>query len=77
MPPILTAVFACDGSDAPDTGLKDVPRERTMILDYLTHSVCAGQIKDCNTFNPYLLRNIVFVGWNFLYEPLELEPVQG
>ena len=57
---------------------KEVPRERTMILDYLTRSVCAGQIKDCNTFNPYLLRNIVvFVGWNFLYEPLELEPVQG
>ena len=61
MLPILTAVFACGGSDAPDTGLKDVPCEGTMILDYLTHSVCAGQIKDCNTFNPYLLRNIVFL----------------
>ena len=66
----LPALFACAGSDAPGTSLKEVPRERTMILDCLTFSVCAGQIKDYNTFNPYIPGNTAPTGWNFLYEPL-------
>ncbi|MDP6702891.1 MAG: ABC transporter substrate-binding protein, partial [Candidatus Latescibacteria bacterium] len=67
---IAALACACGGSDAPGTSLKEVPRERTMILDCLTFSVCAGQIKDYNTFNPYIPGNTAPTGWNFLYEPL-------
>jgi len=51
-------------------GLKKVPRSRTLILDCASITVCAGQIKDYNTFNPYIPGNTSLTGWNFLYEPL-------
>lgn len=68
---IMSFTIACGGSGE-ETGasLKQVPRNRTMILDCLTYSVCAGQIKDYDTFNPFIPGNTAPTGWNFLYEPL-------
>ena len=47
----LATPFACGGFDALGAELKEVPRERTMIPDCLTFSVCTEHIKDYNTFN--------------------------
>ncbi|MBT4980794.1 MAG: ABC transporter substrate-binding protein [Gemmatimonadetes bacterium] len=49
---------------------KDIPRNRTLIMDCSNLQDCGGQIKDYNTFNPYLLIGKSNTGWNFLYEPL-------
>ena len=51
-------------------GTKDVPRNRTLVLDCAESGTCAGQIKDCSSFNPYLPGNVSRTGYNFLYEPL-------
>ncbi|MEE3258202.1 MAG: ABC transporter substrate-binding protein [Candidatus Latescibacterota bacterium] len=51
-------------------GQKSVPRNRTLIMDCSSLQDCSGQIKDYNTFNPYLLIGRSNTGWNFLYEPL-------
>ncbi|MFC1525229.1 ABC transporter substrate-binding protein [Candidatus Latescibacterota bacterium] len=52
------------------SGLKPVPRNRTLILDCAETSTCAGQIIDYNSFNPYVPGGISRIGYNFLYEPL-------
>ena len=49
---------------------KNIPRNRTLIMDCSSLQDCGGQIKDYNTFNPYLLIGKSNTGWNFLYEPL-------
>ena len=75
-PLVLTLLISCltiaCGGSGNDNGaqLKEVPRNRTMILDCLTFAVCAGQIKDYDTFNPFIPGNTAPTGWNFLYEPL-------
>lgn len=59
-------VVGCGG----EGGQKGVPRNRTLIMDCSSLQDCGGQIKDYNTFNPYLLIGKSNTGWNFLYEPL-------
>ena len=57
-----------DGS-APQTALKQVPRNRTFISDCLSDG-CAGQFKDYDSFHPYQPGVTTTTGFNFLYEPL-------
>lgn len=64
---LFSLILGCAGGEG---GLKEVPRNRTMILDCLTFAVCAGQIKDYDTFNPFIPGNTAPTGSNFLYEPL-------
>ena len=59
-------VVGCGG----EGGQQGVPRNRTLIMDCSSLQDCGGQIKDYNTFNPYLLIGKSNTGWNFLYEPL-------
>jgi peptide/nickel transport system substrate-binding protein len=56
---------ACGGSNTPSTG-----RNRTLIMDCSSDQSCTGQIKDFDSFNPFLLINVSKTGWNFLFEPL-------
>ena len=53
-----------------DEGHKNVPRGRTLIMDCSSLQDCSGQIKDYNSFNPFLLTGVSKTGWNFQYEPL-------
>ena len=53
-----------------DGGHKNVPRSRTLIMDCSSLQDCSGQIKDYNSFNPFLLTGVSKTGWNFQYEPL-------
>ena len=39
-------------------------------MDCTSLQDCGGQIKDYNSFNPFLLIGVSETGWNFLYEPL-------
>jgi peptide/nickel transport system substrate-binding protein len=52
--------------------LKDVPRNRTLILDCAESGTCAGQLKDYNAFNPYIPGGSAAArtGYNFMLEPL-------
>lgn len=64
---------ACTGQDpnaASGNGLKNVPRNRTLIMDCAEGNTCAGQIQDYNSFNPFIPGSISRIGYNFLYEPL-------
>ncbi|MEC8646443.1 MAG: ABC transporter substrate-binding protein [Candidatus Latescibacterota bacterium] len=64
---------ACTGQDpnaASGSGLKNVPRNRTLIMDCAEGNTCAGQIQDYNSFNPFIPGSISRIGYNFLYEPL-------
>ena len=69
----LSWLSACGGpreeAGAP-ASLKDVPRNRTLILDCVDPGNCAGQLKDYDSFNPYVPGNISRTGYQFLYEPL-------
>lgn len=64
------------GGDQAATGgsepgqLKQVARNRTMILDCVDSGTCAGQMKDYDSFNPYLPGRTSRTGYQFLYEPL-------
>ena len=40
------------------------------MLDCSESGVCAGQIGDFDSFNPYIPGGSSRTGWNFLYEPL-------
>jgi len=62
----LLGLGACGG----DSGFKQVPRERTLVLDCPEGNTCAGQIQDYNSFNPFIPGGISRIGFNFLYEPL-------
>ena len=53
-----------------DAGHKNVPRSRTLVMDCSSLQDCSGQIKDYNSFNPFLLTGVSKTGWNFQYEPL-------
>ena len=64
---------ACTGQDpnaASGNGFKNVPRNRTLIMDCAEGNTCAGQIQDYNSFNPFIPGSISRIGYNFLYEPL-------
>ena len=64
---------ACTGQDpnaASGNGFKNVPRNRTLIMDCSESNTCAGQIQDYNSFNPFIPGSISRIGYNFLYEPL-------
>ena len=70
---ILLALLSACGPTAEDgegDGLKSVPRNRTLILDCLEVNICSGQIKDYDSFNPYIPGRTSRTGWNFLFEPL-------
>ena len=57
-------------SNRPGTAVRQVPRNRTLIMDCASIGICAGQIKDYNTFNPYFAGTTSRTGFNFVYEPL-------
>ena len=70
---VLLALLSACGPTAEDgegDGLKSVPRNRTLILDCLEVNICSGQIKDYDSFNPYIPGRTSRTGWNFLFEPL-------
>ena len=47
-------LISCGNDDAgPGRTLKNVPRNRTLIMDCAEGNTCAGQIQDYNTFNPF------------------------
>ena len=64
---IVAALAACGGEPG---GLKQVPRNRTLIADCAENNTCGGQIQDYNTFNPFVPGGISRIGYQFLYEPL-------
>lgn len=57
-------------SNLSGTTIRQVPRNRTLIMDCASIGICAGQIKDYNTFNPYFAGTTSRTGFNFVYEPL-------
>jgi peptide/nickel transport system substrate-binding protein len=57
-------------SNRSGTTIRQVPRNRTLIMDCASIGICAGQIKDYNTFNPYFAGTTSRTGFNFVYEPL-------
>ncbi len=62
---------ACGGEQAGEVrSLEQIPRNRTLILDCVDAGICAGQMKDYDTFNPYLPGRTARTGYQFLYEPL-------
>ena len=64
-------LVACGGGEGgPGRTLKNIPRNRTLIMDCAEGNTCAGQIQDYNTFNPFIPGGISRIGYNFLYEPL-------
>ena len=64
-------LIACGGGEgSPGRTLKNIPRNRTLIMDCAEGNTCAGQIQDYNTFNPFIPGGISRIGYNFLYEPL-------
>lgn len=70
---MVLLLAACGGQEpdaARSSGLKDVPRDRTLIMDCAESNTCAGQIQDYNSFNPFIPGSISRIGFNFLYEPL-------
>ena len=69
---LLALLSACGptAEDGGGNGLKLVPRNRTLILDCLEVNICSGQIKDYDSFNPYIPGRTSRTGWNFLFEPL-------
>jgi len=71
---VLLALVACgeNSSDegSPGTSIRQVPRNRTLIMDCAETNTCAGQIQDYNSFNPYLPGTTSRTGYNFAYEPL-------
>ena len=53
---VIFALTAC-GESPSDQGLlgtatRQVPRDRTLIMDCASNNICAGQIRDYNSFNP-------------------------
>jgi peptide/nickel transport system substrate-binding protein len=67
---MLLVVLALLVAPAFGQELKDVPRNRTLILDCAESGICAGQLKDWNIFNPYLPNTAARTGYNFMLEPL-------
>ncbi len=67
---LAVALSACGGGGEGPNDLKNVPRNRTLILDCVDSGTCAGQMKDYDTFNPYVPGQTSRTGYQFLYEPL-------
>ena len=72
---VLALLLACRPDTEPGQrqepiSLKEVPRDRTLILDCVDSNTCSGQIQDYASFNPYLPATVTRTGYNFLYEPL-------
>ena len=71
---LLLTLVACGESPSdegsPGTSIRQVPRNRTLIMDCAETNTCAGQIQDYNSFNPYLPGTTSRTGYNFAYEPL-------
>ncbi len=62
---------ACgDSPSGSVTAIRQVPRNRTLIMDCSSILLCAGQIKDYNSFNPFWVGGTSRTGFNFVYEPL-------
>ncbi len=77
----IAVLMACGSSEQTQMGnradgaaqggnLAQVPRNRTLILDCVDPGTCAGQMKDYDTFNPYIPGRVSRTGYQFLYEPL-------
>ena len=64
----VLALIAC--GEGGEVGLKQVPRERTLVTDCVDQGTCSGQFQDYGSFNPYLPGKVSRTGYNFLYEPL-------
>jgi peptide/nickel transport system substrate-binding protein len=64
------------GEDAGDreaggaAALKDVPRDRTIVVDCPDSGIGTGQYTDHDSFNPFVPGGAGRTGYNFLYEPL-------
>ncbi|MCC7264673.1 MAG: hypothetical protein IT369_19330 [Candidatus Latescibacteria bacterium] len=58
-------------------GLKQVRRNRTLIMDCVDYNNCAGQIRDYASFNPYVPNQASRTGYQFEYEPLYFYNVYG
>ncbi|MBT6621980.1 MAG: ABC transporter substrate-binding protein [Gemmatimonadetes bacterium] len=69
---LAVALSACSGGGEGGipNDLKNVARNRTLILDCIDPGTCAGQMKDYDTFNPYVPGQTSRTGYQFLYEPL-------
>ena len=69
---LLMVACAENPSDEGGAGnsIRQVPRNRTLIMDCAESNTCAGQIQDYNSFNPYLPGTTSRTGYNFAYEPL-------
>ena len=50
--------------------LKDVPRDRTIVVDCPDSGIGTGQYTDHDSFNPFVPGGAGRTGYNFLYEPL-------
>ena len=80
MPLVCAAwLFACGGEVGQDVaqtgsvhvpGVEEVPRNRALFLDCVDPNTCAGQMKDYDSFNPYIPGRTARTGYQFLYEPL-------
>ncbi len=71
----ILPLIACSGgenADDPEAALaiKEVPRTRTLITDCVDAGICNGQMRDFDTFNPYIPGRASRTGYQFLYEPL-------
>ena len=66
---LLAGVLAL-GWGCGESGLRHVPRNRTLIMDCASNSICGGQFTDFDSCNPFLPNSTSRTGWNFLYEPL-------
>ena len=51
--------------------MKNVPRNRTLIMDCAESNICGGQIQDYNSFNPFLTAQVSCP--SFLPLPLNLD----
>ncbi|MBT5328076.1 MAG: hypothetical protein HOL51_18350, partial [Gemmatimonadetes bacterium] len=57
-------LIACgSGEGGPGRTLKNIPRNRTLIMDCAEGNTCAGQIQDYNTFNPFIPGGISRIGY--------------
>jgi len=75
----ISLLIACGGGEegegskteaASPLGMKKVPRTRTLIADCVDAGTCNGQMRDYDTFNPFIPGRTSRTGYQFLYEPL-------
>jgi peptide/nickel transport system substrate-binding protein len=66
----LALAAGCGRTPKNAGGLREVPRNRTLILDCPDSGIGTGQYTDWDSFNPFIPGGISRTGHNFLYEPL-------